>query len=184
MPINDPDKIWSLGELKRVAFTQSIILPISSSTGGGGFNYLRAEDGVGLYAPLNADRKTTMWVVFVFTNGEIWSCDSYIIDATGESSPGSIHLDRRDLARSLKDYTSCLMKLGIPAPIKWEIGLEGIKGRGIFIPNDPFVRPRGACVSNEIIVSGTFYPDDDPLVAIEPFFAKVYDMCGLTNQLT
>lgn len=179
MPENNQGKELSISEIKRQAFMGSVLVPISATSSGHiNLAQVRAEDGIGLYASLYENRLTTQWVVFVFKTGEIWSYDSYMIDAAGEQEPKSIFLNRNDLARNLHDYAERLVKLGVDQPLRWEIGLERIKGRTIYLPDDRYGRPRGHCVADQVVAGGTYFLDDDAEASIEPFFVKLYDMFG------
>jgi hypothetical protein len=126
-----------------------------------------------------------MGVLYGFTTGEIWTIDTYRIDALrGDDKHPGISLEEEDFTQALKDYSECLSALGIQPPYRWIAGMSGIKGVGLWVPVRPgYSRwkpgPIGCCMVEEVIAEGLHSPDEPAGKSLLPFFRAVYESCGL-----
>jgi hypothetical protein len=182
MPRFDPGKPWSSGELQKAATPPgSHLMPINA--GAGDFGYIRAADGFGVRAMIRDRRDATFWAVFAFNTGEVWTVDSYLIAASLEHKMMAIPLDENSFAKPLADYSAFLGCLGIEPPYRWIAGIEGIRGRGLYVPaapgrmNPPM--PRGSCVVDHVSERGLHSPGDPARKSLTLFFDAIYDRCGL-----
>ena len=181
MPTKDPDRTWQIGDLRRLA-TQNdgFIRPLVQ--GWSGLDFLRATDGFGIFPPSTKTDTTTQSVVFAFKTGEVWSVDTYILNAAKQGGSNLIPPVENDFRTSLKNYSDFLLRLGIEPPFKWIAGMEDLRGRGLFDSTGRmagFRGPRGRCLQEEVIEEGLHHPDEPPEKSIEPFWIKVFDSCGV-----
>ncbi len=126
--------------------------------------------------------------MYAFTTGEVWSIDTYwlMLRATPEERLVPAYAEQ-DFRRAFVSYGSCLERLGIPPPYKWIAGMEDLKGRHLYTPTPPnHIRIRqahdGEGLVDEIVVSGLYSPGDPVGSTLKPFFAKLYESCGLARQ--
>lgn len=134
---------------------------------------VRGRDGAGLCMPLGDGPSPA--VVFVFTDAEIWTIDTYPLGAL----QALITLDESAFGKSLQQCADFLSdRLGLPGPYRWVCGVEGVKDRSLPLPNDPFGRTRGPCTADLIEEAGTFSLGQDPAASLEPFFEQVFEFCG------
>jgi hypothetical protein len=182
MPSFDAGAQWSFVELQKAATPPDRLLkPINCQTGN--YGYIRAEDGFGVRAMIWNRADATCWVVFVFKTGEVWTIDSHLIPATGDRTPTSIPVDENAFGESLEEYTAFLSCLKIEPPYRWIAGIEGVRGRGLFIPAPagrtaaPFLR--GKCLVDHIEVEGLHSPGEPARKSLRPFFDAIHDNCGL-----
>jgi len=182
MPRFDSGKWWSSADLKKIATAPgSLLMPINGPAGD--YGYMRAEDGFGVRAMIRDRKDTTFWAVFTFNTGEVWTVDSYLIAATRDNKPAAIPLDENSFARSLENCSAFLECLGVEPPYHWIAGVEGIRGRGLYIPvpqgqmNLPI--PHGSCIVDCVSQSGFYAPCESAKRSLRPFFDAIYDKCGL-----
>lgn len=138
---------WTHPELLRCAQGPSVPLqPLSWVN----MLYLRADDGIGVYATIdNLARETeTQSVAFAFSTGGIWSVDTSILRLSGPT-PLYFQAIARALIQSLPRYGEFLRCLGYPPPYRWDAGLEGVKGRRLEVPPPP--NPPYQCRSGESV---------------------------------
>ena len=158
MPQYNSGRRWKAGELQKAA-TQPLLTPINS--GVGHYGYIRAEDGFGVRYMWGDDAASTSSVVFIFKTGEVWTIDSYLIPATRQYTPSTIPLDEDIFARALEDYTMFLSRLGLEPPYRWVAGMEGIKGRKLFVPvpggRAALNPPLGSCLVDCVEVEGLHF---------------------------
>lgn len=135
---------------------------------------VRGTDGIGLCTPLDPEPSPSL--VYVFTDAEIWAIDTYPFKAL----PRVLSLDEKRLSDSLMIFVKFLDEtLKVPPPYRWVVGIEGIKGRSL--PGTNY-GVRGACASDLIEYEGVINATDDSAVALEPFFAQVFEQCGVTRR--
>lgn len=135
---------------------------------------LRGADGIGLCTPLDADPSPSL--IYVFTDAEIWAVDTYPFKAL----PKILSLDEKRLTDSLKLFVVFLAEtLKVPPPYRWVVGVEGVKGRSL--PGTSYGL-RGPCITDCIEFDGLLNAGDDPVAALEPFFAKIFEQCGVTRR--
>jgi len=155
-------------------------MPLGAIGSAGGLAFIRADDGFGVCIASGTSSPTRS-VVFVFRSGEVWTVDSLYIPESG-----GIALDAAVSRSAVEIYSSFLKaKLGIPPPYQCLFGIEGVKGKPIFLPNVQgkmwLQNPFGACVS-EVITTDAIYKDgDDPAAGPRRFFSTVYERCGVED---
>lgn len=140
-----------------------------------GLSYMRAKDGWGTYESGRSDQ--TMAAVMAFTSGEIWAIDAYLLDAGSQDNKRILYPLEKMLCPALANYAGFLERLGVKPPYHWIAGVEDTKGRGMLLPSQ--ISPRGPCLVEVVTESGEFVEGDTPGKALEPFFAKLYDACGV-----
>lgn len=182
MPDRDPGRRWTVTDIRKTATSSGrIIMPIND--GAGSYGYVRAADGFGLRLMLTAAQNVTSSVVFAFNTGEVWTIDSYLLAAMASQTPGVIPLDENAYAKALEEYAEFLLRLGVQPPFRWIAGLEGVKGRGLYIPAPPgsmsLPFPRGSCVVDNITAEGQHEPGTPARHSLRPLFEEIYEKCGL-----
>jgi hypothetical protein len=137
---------------------------------------VRGSDGIGLCTHLSNQNFPSL--VFVFTDAEIWTIDTYPLSA----EPRLIALEESKFAESLKQCAEFLNdRLNIPGPYRWITGIEGVNGRFLPLPNDRLGRARGPCTVDLIEEEGVFSLGQNPAMILEPFFEKVFEFCGIAR---
>ena len=184
MPLYDQDISWTVSDVGRIAKQPPLLQPMNKAWGG--YSWLQGPDGFGAF-PSNGD-DSTYGVTYFFSSGEIWAIDSYMLQMSKINSKSVIYLKERDFKDSLREFGQLLRKLGVVGPLKWIAGMDQVKGRGIELPaRDGYSRlgdsVRGACMLDEIISEGTFDPDLQSSGVLTPFFARVYECCGLFRPI-
>src|SRR5271167_1162640 len=131
MPVIDPGKGWPPHRLKEQA-TQSgtNLMPLVCSAGG--YSYLRAADGFGIFRDRGRNDEHSQTdsieihsVVFAFETGEVWSIEAAWL-AYGE---GRFPFVETDFVGALRGYARFLQGLGLAPPYRWIAGIAGTKGR-------------------------------------------------------
>lgn len=185
MPSVTSDRHWSFAELEQAAtISQHLVMPIES--GPGSFGHFRADDGFGMYATTSRERGKTSLAYIAFETGEIWTVDAWRLSDGAGSGFNHIPLHEDAFANTLESYGRFLARLGVNPPYHWIAGMEGLKGKSIFIPVQGqqiaySSNLRGPCVTDIIVSEGTYSPDQTPKAALRPFFCKIYDKCGVTR---
>jgi pyrimidine deaminase RibD-like protein len=144
--------------------------------------YIRAEDGIGVYATIDNLRREeeTSSVAFAFNTGEIWCVDTAVLQITGQGNLYFLDI-ARVLIQKLKGYGEFLRCLGIQPPFNWIAGLEGIKGWRLNFPPPPnhLSTTRGeTCLSDVIVASGTYDLQQSTPMSLRPFFNQIFKKCG------
>ncbi len=172
-----PVKNWSATDL------------LNCATRGGGLSlqpfywknleYLRAEDGFGLYAFSSYRDSSTDSVVFVFESGEVWSVDTSLLVNSQKrlffESIASAFMER------LKDYGVFLQKLGLEPPFDWIAGLEGVKGwrlQGAPLSNQLSAFRGNTCLTEIVTARGTYDVKRASGTTLWPFFDQIFRKCS------
>ena len=141
-------------------------------------NYLRAEDGMGIYFSTDDEHQTTS-VAFAFQTGEIWSVDTTLL-AYQKDVPflEDLYADR------FQKYAHLLAGLGLEPPYHWIAGVTGVKDRRFQVPLPPgraqIMGLRGPqFLSNNILEQGDYDGQQTPTNALLPFFNLIFDKCGV-----
>jgi hypothetical protein len=135
---------------------------------------MRGPDGAGLCTPLEADPSPSL--VYIFADAEIWAVDTYPFKAM----PKVLSLDEKRLSDSLSLFAKFLDDtLKVPPPYRWVVGIKGVKGRSLPAANYGL---RGPCITDCIEFEGFLKVRDDSVAALEPFFARVFEQCGVTRR--
>jgi hypothetical protein len=186
MPVSEPGKLWPTHQLKEVATqNRAGLMPLAASYGG--YSYVRADDGFGIYravAQLAQDAQSESIEIsslaFAFETGEIWSIDSDWLAHDAKR----FHFVENDFSRGLAAYARFLQALGISAPYRWIAGIAGTKGRYFIYPvqsghyrMNPDVGP--LCAADSIEAEGQYDGAENVTTAMLPFFKKIFEKCGL-----
>jgi hypothetical protein len=185
MPLAEPGRTWPVDDLEK-AVKNPLLLPLARDWRG--YDFLRTHEGYGVYAFLAEQREKIRAIVFAFTTGEIWSADTYWLEAYSDDQR-RLMIPNEEMAfrKALVDYGQFLQRLGVTPPFRWIAGMENLKGRLLYLPSRPgYYRvmpgPDGKCTEDVISVSGTYSPGDAPGKTLRPFFQKLYDSCGIARE--
>jgi len=182
MPATVPTKQWKVNELKAASSSTSNLTPLVMPAGG--YSYVRASDGYGMYrvshrADGQRERQTNS-IAFAFRTSEVWSVDTMLLAYDDRLPYSAIEAA---LVEALDKYNRFQLALGALGPFRWKAGLVGIKGRYLVYPLAPGFRPfyeRGhICVADEIECEGVLGPDMSALQALLPFSERIFEECGL-----
>jgi hypothetical protein len=90
-------------------------------------------------------------------------------------------------AERLQQYARFLTNLGLAPPYQWISGLVGVNGRHLRIPLLPgrmaiptFKGPE--CLSENIIVEGTYDGKQTTTSALAPFFNRIFNKSGVRRE--
>ena len=185
MPVTNPQKQWPTRKLKEVAMQSTpYLMPLIN--GAGGYSYLRASDGEGMYraggsSTSRPDAIEVDSVAFAFKTGEVWSVESAFL---------TYYKDRlyateieQLFVKGVERYSQFLKELGIDPPYHWKAGLVGVKGRKLgyaAAPGREWVRDGGPiCLVDLIEAEGEIAFEQPATTALLPFFTKIFDECGI-----
>lgn len=183
MPAFDPQRKWRTFEIEKIVKgQQNDFLPPFGGRGTD-FDYVRGADGLGSFRIGDVAKKETNEVSYVFTTGEAWGIDADVMNPLHMSPP--IIPDLFDMYGSgFRHFIEALKKMQVPEPMKWEAGLEGVRGRSIFTPARhgsysafPFA---GHCMLDNVSATGEYSPSRSYLANLRPFFETLYDACGVS----
>lgn len=184
MPTTTPHKRWTTRELLQRGQENSNLSSLRLVPGG--YSYVRASDGHGVYrvrgAETEADqRRTTDSVTFAFRTGEVWSVDvAYLAYDEKQIFYSEIE---ETFVKAAGRYRQFLKSLGIPGPYRWIAGLIGAKGRHLAYPPRPGYSWLGMagpiCAVDRIEASGMLADEQSPLEALRPFFDQIFEECGI-----
>ncbi len=183
LPVADPGRTWPTYTLKERAI------------GGGRFDLapfvwhnvfsLRADDGFGLCSLVVPDETETPSVAFAFETGEVWSVDTTLLAL--DSAALFVGEIEKVYQERLLGYGQFLTRLGLTPPYHWISGASGVKGRHLKIPVQPrrmtmptFTGPE--CLSENIILEGTYDGKQTPGDALAPFFNAIFDKSGVRRS--
>jgi hypothetical protein len=188
MPRYDAGRAWTCTALRAAMLKAGgrragarrpewAVLPIFADAQGIG--QLKAADGFGIYAASPSATESS-GVAFCFRSGEIWSVDTYVQDALGEQQPNRAILTLQpQLTAAFESYVDLLERLGAPKPYRWIIGMDGLLGRSIALPQgDMAGLLRGDCLLNTVEVEGDYDGAEPAEGAIQPFFDELYKACS------
>ena len=157
----------------------------------GGYAYLRAEDGAGVYrvpagsSSVGRSRIDAPAVSFVFETGEIWSIETGLLAFDSHVLP-QMEIERCFVS-GLERYSAVLKSLGFDPPYHWIAGIEATKGRRLAFPppvGRVFLGTTGPiCLSPEIVVEGSYNGTESPMSAMLPFFNKIFEKCGMERPV-
>lgn len=185
MPTVRPGKTWPVYELKKHAIknNQLNLRPMARANG---FDFLRAEDGMGMFAAIGRNQDLYKMsvspsvdsVAFAFETGEVWGIDTVYLSFDNQQIPAFETI----YTQCLVSYKNFLESLGIPGPYRWIAGITGVKGRTFsyreHIDNMSF-KQTALCTADTIIEEGTYSEGETAEAAMEPFFKKIFDKCGI-----
>ena len=182
MPLTPQEKPLIVHELKEYMIKNlTNLLPIINSSGG--YSWLRAEDGVGVYrggntSNKNEDKIMVDSIAFIFETGEIWSIDTAYLSYLKDNIP---FLESHYI-KIFERYKLFLEGLGIKPPYKWIAGITGVKGRYLQYPTQSGYGRVGTgpvCATNTIEVEGQFNDKQSIEDSLLPFFSKIFEKCCL-----
>jgi hypothetical protein len=178
IPRDVPPREWIHDELLKCGRGPGVTLqPLSWIN----LKYLRAEDGIGVYATIDnfKPEAETGSVTFAFSTGEMWCVDMTVLQNPKK------HLYFLDIARTLlqkfRGYGEFLQCLGIQPPFDWIAGLDGVKGWRLEIPPPPNrfgASPGETCLSNVVLANGTYDLEQPAAMTLRPFFAQLFNKCS------
>jgi hypothetical protein len=184
MPSLKPSQKLSVATLDT-AIRQSGLHPLTQAWAS--YGYLRSNEGCGLYGTVGDDRETARAIVFAFTTGELWSAETYWLEANIQDGRKIVPNMEESFRRSLMTYSEFLLSLGIKPLYIWMAGMEDIKDRDLYVPAPPghtrySTRPNGTCIVDVVAESGAYSPGDPPGATLKPFFTELYNSCGVLRQ--
>jgi hypothetical protein len=171
MPERPITQLFPIAELKKLIppLTQTPLYTAYSNT-----LPFRGAEGAGLCTPLIEEPSPAL--VFVFTDAEIWTLDTFRFKRLAKI----LSLDEKGLSDTLNIFAKFLDEtLKVPPPYRWVVGVEGVKGRSLPKRDHGL---QGPCMTDVIEFNGIFARGDDAAAALEPFFAKVFELCGATRH--
>lgn len=178
MPAWETGRTWTPAALKAAMRKPgSAVLPIFADAGGAAA--LSAPDGFGICAVSPGEAESS-GVVFAFASGEVWALDTYVQDALSEQQPNPAILTfERQLTAAFEAYVGLLERLGAPGPYRWVVGMDGLAGRSMAMPEaDMAGLVRGDCVLNTVEVAGEYEPGAPFETALQPFFDELCRACN------
>ena len=183
-PEFDPGKTWTVDEVEKAM--KPFVYPLSRSWQG--YDLIRGADGYGTFG-VRDKSNIALAVVFGFITGEIWTVDTFWLDLHRDAKKGEsiIPVQEAEYRSALLNYGEVLSGLGVKPPYRWNAGMENLKGRVLYAAVTPgymrsLPRPDGKCLDDVVTESGTYSPGDAPGPTLKPFFAKLYNNCGLSRQ--
>ena len=183
MPVTDPGKQWVTHDLKSMAVRDNTMNLSPILNGEGGYSYVRAGDGMGMFRPNPGQGKasflTTESIAFAFETGEVWSIDTAYLSFR----EGLPFLEPHYIQR-IKGYARFLQSLGIEGPYRWIAGMTGIGNRHFnYPPQRGYERfgPGPVCLADTIEAEGTYDGQEDASKALMPFFKKIFAKCGVSR---
>lgn len=175
IPKEQTTRTWTMTELKDAGTKEgSWLLPFCGDT----FRSLRADDGLGTYVSSTPTGDQAFAVAFAFETGEVWSIDTELLSYDKQIFFSDF---AKRLTSRLPDYAGFLNRLGIAGPYRWIAGMTGVQGYGLSRPNR-WDRP--ACVSDTVVADGLFSIGDDPKIALQPIFRRLFDKCGVLGPVS
>jgi hypothetical protein len=184
MPTMGPGRTWSIDSLEK-AMKAPVLLPLGPDWSGLGF--VRNNEGFGTYGVIGKERKIASAVVCAFTSGEIWTVDTYWLQANAREERYYIPPVEPSFRNSLTAYGKFLQNIGVEPPYRWIAGMESLKGRDLYMPTPQghmrvWPGPDGKCLVDVVCESGSYSPGDAPGPTLKPFFSKLYNSCGISRQ--
>jgi hypothetical protein len=189
MPTIDPRREWTNPDIHNAMTSRVVVGPLNRDWPG--YTVVRSEDGLGLFhGSEDEKRKITLAaaLVFGFGRGEIWTIDTYWLKACRNDKGQPTMPDvEPSFRRALTDYGRFLSGLGIDPPYRWIAGMENLKDRLLYVPQQRGYgrisnSANGVCMRDVIIASGNYSPGDPEGATLKPFFSKLYEACGISRQ--
>jgi hypothetical protein len=166
MPKYGPARSWSAQELREQAFALAYTPLLQNSTGAG---FVRGEDGYGVY-PATPDDEIHS-VCYVFESGEIWIVNTWL-----NRIPHVLGFDEDLFGGTLEQGAALLQRLEYRRPYRWIVGIDGAKG--CYLELRALSRRFGPCVTDVVEGEGTLNEGESAANALEPFYEKVFELCG------
>lgn len=189
MPIAAPGRDWLVSDIEKAANggEDGFLPPLRRAYRS--YDYLRAEDGFGVYEAGGPEGPTRA-VVFVFTTGEVWTIEASLVSEAKDYSrfgrrPGVPTMEQ-EFKTALHRYDRLLKRLGLKRPFRWIAGYDGIVGAGLYYDPPPGLvglaaGPVGTAVADRVEATGLLEEGVSPAAALKPLFVKLFDICGLTR---
>jgi len=156
---------------------QLVTLPIFGRASN---NYMiRRADGWG--CGVMFDPPMMSIVCQVFTDGEVWVIDQFALNNTFDDMD-VISLPELYISQSVARCEEFLSQFSISYPLRFIIGIEGVRGRSLLVSSAGFTGKRGACADDRVEVECSLSNPQDHLEALDEFFEQLYQQCGLARQ--
>ena len=180
MPSTDPGRTWTVAQL-RALIQNRVMLPSNWWTSDS-LNSYRSHDGTGAYNINSANSGITPTAVHIFKTGEIWA----ISTSTGTTQSQFMPNVEEPFADAFKLYTDFLKtSLAIQPPYRWIAGLEAVRNKRLVLHAPPerwmSGSSTGNCITDQILVDGTYDGAADARLALIPFYEQIFDDCGLSR---
>ncbi|MEI6863876.1 MAG: hypothetical protein WCK46_00680 [Candidatus Adlerbacteria bacterium] len=183
MPSTKPEGEWTPRQLKELSSPRSLLMPLIHPAGG--YSYLRASDGEGMYRASDSQTEGSIiniaGVTFAFKTGEVWGIETALLNYS-ENRLYMTEVEQK-FVEGILTYSQFLNELGINPPYHWKAGLTGVRGRQIGYaprPGHNWIRDGGPpCATDLIEAEGEILPDQPATTALLPFFKKVFEECGI-----
>jgi hypothetical protein len=185
MPSGSFARTFTVEDLETAIKVAPPLIPLNREARG--WNYLRGADGSGLYSVNTDEPSRALSVVFAFTKGEVWSIDTVWLKARDDGRAFVPNVEHQ-YRKTLIEYGEFLLRLNIRPPYRWVAGMENLKGRLLYTPTPPghmrvFPQtPDGQCLVETVTESGLYSPDDPTGKTLKPFFARLYNSCGVPRE--
>jgi hypothetical protein len=185
MPLFDPGRTWTVDELATLMQTPTFVHPLSPEWPS--YGSMRSNEGFGNFAAFADRRDSSRAIVFTFTTGELWSIDTYWLEAYKDNQGRpTVPTDDKSFRYALLEYGKMLERMGVKPPYGWVAGMESLKGRMLYLPMRPgYMRspgPHGKCLEDVVSASGIYSPGDPAGPSLKPFFESLYNACGVSRE--
>jgi DNA-binding XRE family transcriptional regulator len=186
MPEFDSGRRFSATALKNAA-TQSGFPLVQLIDGCSNLGFVRGADGFGVFGMIG-DRSLAPTVSFIFDTAEIWSIDTLTVNAmkpaTGGWDQSGMVCPEDRFKYATHWFRELLRRLGLHPPLRWVVGMEGIKNTGLYYAPPvgryfPVSAPHGRALVDVVCETGIMNEADTPASALQPFFQKVFNVFGL-----
>lgn len=114
-------------------------------------------------------------VTFISETGTLWSVDTQIL-----GQRDTIPFLHSDIVTAFQNFTALLDHyLGVPLPLRWQIGIEQLKGRRVMMltPAGQWSHYGRECSVERM--SRAYDRGDGAYASLRPFFEEILARCGL-----
>lgn len=154
-----------------------VTLPLFGSASG--ISMVRRADGWG--CGIMFDKPKMSVVCQVFTDGEVWAIDQFTLNETFDGMQDVISMPGFEISQSVETCEEFLSQLSVSYPLRFVIGIEGIRGRQLLVSSGGSTRRRGACAEDRIEIERFINSPQDRIKALEDFIDELYQQCGVTR---
>lgn len=180
MPVAGPSRNLRVSAM-RDAIRENGVVPLAALRDGGSMSSFRPPNGAGLYMTTDP-AQISKSVVALFGTGELWAIDQ--LDLGADDIREGIPSPEPLLRKALAQYSEALAALDIRLPLRWIVGMRGIRGRPLVYPATPdaaALSVGGACVADFVFQEGVINNESQMRDALVPFFDDLFEQCGLNR---